>query len=180
MIVTLTQSEALVAAIVAVLYEVQNLVLGRQDRYGADNRVAGLEAHFKGYRGEIAVAKATDRFWCGALGKLKARDVAGLQVRATQPNYGLTLHDNDKDDDVFILAWVSGLKVDLRGWARASEGKVRDENGKKIYWQPDGSLGKNWTAAYVLPAAKVRELPENFFRPNLRELLLAEMNEAGA
>jgi hypothetical protein len=173
--VKLTESEIRFAGIQAVEREVQNLVLGREDRYDADPD-QGLDLHFRGCLGEICLAKATDRFWSGNLGNLKARDASTLQARATfRSDGGLTLHDIDKDDDVFVFVRLhrhrlEGVSGDIRGWIRGARGK------QQKFWQPKGSLGKGWRfAAYVVPedADELRSFPDEFLRPDLRQELLA-------
>lgn len=140
-IIELELHEIEVAGFMATKRQAQNLYRGRKDAHGA-KKESGLDLHFNGCLGEIALAKHLNVFWSGALGRLKASDVGMFQVRATAKSDGnLLLHDEDKDDDVFVLARVNGKEVDLRGFILCAKGK------DKKYWTPDGAF-PGWRACY--------------------------------
>jgi hypothetical protein len=119
--VRLERHEFVHAATLGVQRQVDNVLKGRTDQHGADERDAwGL--HVRGACGELAVAKALNRFWSGALGNLRAADVGPYQVRHTlRQTNGLRLHH--ADEGVFILVTGDPPNLCVRGWLEACEGK---------------------------------------------------------
>ena len=103
------------------------------------------QAHIVGAIGELAFAKATNRYWTGdpAGPPDKVGDVgSGLQVRACdRPNGSLILHDHDDDDHRFVLVTGGPCTLDLAGWVLAREVK-RPEFWRKDVPEP----------AYFVPA----------------------------
>jgi hypothetical protein len=149
--VNLTWPELLLAANVGVYRTVQNLRLGRKDRFGADpeNR---WTLSIEGAAGEMAVAKAMDLFWSGAIGDLKADDVGALQVRTrSRHEYELPLHPTDLDDRIFILVTGRAPQFWVRGWIFA-------DDGKRSEWWADPS-GKNRPAFFV-PHSELRDMAD--------------------
>ena len=154
MIVVLTESEILHAGFIAAQRQAQNLSKGRADAYGA-KRGNGLDLHFQGCMGEIALAKGLNLFWSGQLGNLRASDVSKFQVRATTlsgvrgPEGNLLLHPNDSGADCFVLVRLDGARADLRGYILGSNGK------KEEFWKPDGWTS-GWRACFRVPEGSLQ------------------------
>jgi hypothetical protein len=130
MIVTiqLSMSEIHIASIVGIQRSLDALRNNRDGRYGCD-RAPGFDLDIIGCLGELALAKYLDRFWNGAFGDFKAKDVAQrFQVRAssyTGPNAGLILHPDDSDNQPFVKAIVRLPTVSLMGWLNGFDGKQK-------------------------------------------------------
>lgn len=151
MIITLTESEIALAYTVAGQRQAQNLAAGRRDRYGAG--VGGFGLHVLGCLGEIALAKAFDRYWSGNVGGLKAADVGSLQIRSTDhPNGKLILHPADRDDDRYFLARVAGAAVDIVGYIVGRDGK------QPAYWVEPSAWRPNIRPAYFVPTEALTKL----------------------
>lgn len=143
--VTLNRDEMTLAAIVGVLRRVQNLFLqggprlpyGRPelDQWGVD---------VQGAAGEMAFAKGFNLFWSGALGRWGVADVDRFQVRTTV-HQCLVLHDEDTDDQVFVLVRGAPPRYELVGWTLAGDGKANREkedrgSGRPCYYVPPRDL----------------------------------------
>ena len=146
--VSLSPIELELAAIIGVKRQTENLFRRRQDAYGA-SKEGGWSLHIEGAAGEMAVAKAFNRYWQGNLGDLRADDVDKLQVRTrSRHDYELTLHPDDPDDRGFML--VTGLAPNfcIRGWVWGREGKLPE------YWR-DPAGGR---PAFFVPHSVLRKL----------------------
>ena len=143
--IVLTWAEVMIGGTVGIMRQVKNLKDGREDRYGAP-KDKGWTLHIDGACGEQALAKHLKMYWSGNLGNFRAADVGSLQVRTTQYHNGhLLLHDDDKDDDIFVL--MTGLvpALRIRGWCFAKEGKMDDFKkdplgGREAYFVPQEIL----------------------------------------
>lgn len=146
-VLTLAEFEMQLVGIVAVQRHAQNTFLGRKLVDG--EKYYSLERHFTGVIGEYAVAKYTGKFWNGQLGKMSAKDVGKIQVRASlRGNPCLILHPRDDDDDVFVLVSVWRNRATLLGWLRARDGK-RDE-----YWRTDTGRPAWFVPRYLMRPPK--------------------------
>jgi hypothetical protein len=153
--VTLTWSELTTAAFIAIRRQIQNLANGRPDRFGAPVE-DGWTLHIEGAAGEMAVAKAAGRYWCGSLNDLKADDVGLLQVRTrSRHSYELILHPGDPDDRAFVLVTGRAPAFRIHGW-------IMGVDGKREEWWADPS-GKN-RPAYFVPTDSLRDLDELFVK----------------
>lgn len=129
-LITLNESELLLATMVAAMRHAQNLSRGRTEAHGAEG--GSVDPHITGAIGECAVAKHLNRFWSGALGEMRAKDVGRIQVRSSKlPNPSLILHPGDPDEDRFVLVSVRGNAVVLLGWIVAKDGK------QERFWRTD-------------------------------------------
>src|SRR5215203_569659 len=121
----LNKSEMLHAALVGATREIDNLFSGKRDRYGAKPE-GGWQKHLCGACGEKVAARFLDHYWSGNLGQFRAPDVAEIQIRTSTSDTGdLILHEEDKDNDRFILVTGIGPRFTVRGWLFAREGKLR-------------------------------------------------------
>jgi hypothetical protein len=139
------------AAAVEVERRSQNIEHGRSTRYGApiDSWTPGIE----GAIAEMALAKLLNVFWSGAVGDLRARDAGRLQVRSTsRPDGCLILHDEDADDDIFVLAIGVAPTFKFCGWITGRSGK------DKRYWR-DPAGGR---PAYFVPQSALQPVPRKY------------------
>ena len=92
MIVRLSYAEMLLAVQIAGQQQVQNFKQGRKARYGAANDFgSAVGLCLTGVLGEMAVAKALNKFWTGNVGQHGTTDVGGnngVEVR-TRTDLGL-------------------------------------------------------------------------------------------
>jgi hypothetical protein len=133
--VTLTEYEMQIAYTVAVQRLSQNMALKRKNTHG--QTVDSLDDHALGTISEMGLAKYVGRYWSGAVGNIKAKDVGSLQARASyNPRAGLILHPDDPDEDRFFLITVQQNVCTIHGWVLGSSGKQQE------FWDPkraDGS-----------------------------------------
>ena len=146
--IILTWPEAVQAAQVGCMRQIQNLKNGLYDRYGAE-AYDGWTFHVEGACGEIVVAKFFDRYWSGSIGDLKAADVGPLQVRTTKPGGDLRLHKRDEDDKAFILVTGRCPNYEIVGWLQASDGKHEQ------YWKDPTGKGR---PAYFVPQNRLNQI----------------------
>lgn len=169
-VITLTPSELIHAATAGVHRQVQNLKLGRRDRYGAGPDDA-WRIHIGGASAECAVAKFLGVYWdgMGALGDLHALDVRGVQVRwAMKPTHRLIVHEADADALPFVLVTGDGFQMTLQGWIQGAGAKrpqfVDDPvGGRPAFFVPQDELLaietlKHWLEAPELIAAGAESL----------------------
>lgn len=108
---------------------------------------------------ELAVAKATGRYWCGGVNTFKSNDVVGLQVRWSKPDTScLLIRSSDADLDTFVLVTGHMPTFELRGYMRGAEAKngvwFRAPNGRPgCYFVPQFAL---YPMAPLVDAAQVR------------------------
>jgi hypothetical protein len=120
---TLTGPEIALAYMVAGQRQAMNLCSNRKPRSGTDPNLL-WETHVIGCLGEMAVAKAYNRFWSGAVGDYHALDVSGVQVRATKrPEGDLWVYPDDDDSRRFYLVRINCLQYSIIGWILGGEAK---------------------------------------------------------
>lgn len=148
--VELTWGEVHIAGTVGLMRAEYALRHQLQDNNG-DTGTFGVENHFLGCLGEIAVAKHLGKYWAPNIGVLGAPDVGDLYVRTcSKVSHCLILHWPDPDDKVFINALVERESlpiVRLRGWLYANDGKQWQ------YWQ--AGLPR---PAFFVPAGDLRPM----------------------
>ena len=106
--------------------QIQNIYRARTNQYGNDDSRCWQD-HIEGAIGEYVVAKCLGRFWNGALGKMRAKDVGELQVRATRHVNGkLLVHDEDDRNDAFVLVRGAGKVFDIAGWLYGADAQCKD------------------------------------------------------
>ena len=148
-VVELLWLEVIYAGLVALDRVLYNLEYRISEKHGAETELGGLNYHFAGCLGELAVAKHFGQFWSGSLGNFKAKDVGVLQVRAgTRVDHRLILHPEDSGDDIFVLAHAVTdrlPRIRLAGWLRGVDGKQQQfwggpGTGRPAYWIGDGRV----------------------------------------
>jgi len=116
-VVDLTEHEQQFAYFVACQRLAQNVTKRRVNKHG--RAIDSLDDHARGCISEMALAKRLDRFWSGAVGNLKAKDVGELQARGTYyQNGGLIVHPapDDSPDDRYFLVTIQHLRCCIVGW----------------------------------------------------------------
>jgi len=135
--VTLEEKEILLAGVIGAMRFSQDSYIAK-DKYGANSLLNGWQLCNGGVVAEYVVAKRYGLFYNGAIGNFKAKDVGGLQVRSTTYQTGcLLLHDEDKDEDIFILVVQRTLKhFCIVGWCYGYEGKIQKNWKEKVKGRP--------------------------------------------
>jgi hypothetical protein len=139
--VRLTYGQLSMAAHVAVMRNASNILKEIAPKHGASNAEGSWEMNINSCCAELAVARYTNRFWCGTFNNFKARDVGGLvDVRSrSREDYDLILYRDDPDDVPFVHVWSHSPDFTLWGWMFASDGK------KEEYWSdPSGKNRPNF------------------------------------
>lgn len=119
--ITLTWAELLLAADVGVMRNVQSMKLGRTPLFRAED---SWTSNIEGAAGEMAVAKARDRFWSGAIGNITADDVGPYQVKtnATRKWDDLMLPERQaKPDKIYISVLSFAPRFIITGWIKGSD-----------------------------------------------------------
>lgn len=128
LVVNLTWSEVMHAALVGVQRHGHALRRGHRHRQGFDPDI-GWQGHIEGACGECALAKWLGVYWSGDVADSDADDVGPYQVRtAARDTDRLRLHSWDKDHKPYILALGIAPRFRLAGWLYARDGKKPD------YW----------------------------------------------
>lgn len=145
--VKLSGSNMLVAAMIGVQRHVQNTFNGARPAHGLKPGESVWDLAIDGAVAELAVAKAMDKHWDGALGNYDAADVGQFQVRSTRHADGhLIVHDSDDSDAIFILVLSGAAPIyEIAGWkfgGDAKNGKYRVERrpGHPCFWVPQSDL----------------------------------------
>ena len=128
-IVTLSESEMLVAAQVGLFRRMSAIKKGRPGKYGIDNAAAGLfDADIVACQCELAVGKFLNLHWPVAIGITTLADVGGMvEVRSIlDPTRRLIVHAEDKDEAPFVLVHSDGggRLFNLLGWCFGREAKT--------------------------------------------------------
>ena len=134
MIVRLQNSE--IYNCLAITSQIQILHLKRKSKetYDAQNDFfEGLNIANFGFIGELAVAKAYNKFWFGNVGVIGEPDVDILEVRTVKKsNPHMYIYKKDRDMDKFVLVSVENFPdVKICGWEFAGNLK------KDKYWNPN-------------------------------------------
>lgn len=128
MIVTLTRGELLEASRVGAERQVEAIVNGRKPRYPFRNAGEGFACHIVGAIGEVAVAKATNRFWSPLHDDpRRTEDLKRIEVRSSvRTDSPLRAYAKDTAP-YYALAIVETLpEVVLVGWTTRRSALVED------------------------------------------------------
>jgi hypothetical protein len=109
-----------------------------------------LDLDIEGAAGEIAAARALNRYWHASVNVGKeAPDVGtNIQVRATKHlNGSLIITNSDPDDQIYVLVTGTRPNYKIVGWIRGCDGKkeqyVRAPNNRPpAYFVPQTALKK--------------------------------------
>jgi hypothetical protein len=92
------------------------------DRHGFTGD--GWKVHVEGALGELAVAKALNRFWNGSVNTFKGGDLGRLQVRTrSRHDYDLIVRDSDADDEYFMLVTGQCPSYQVHGYIKGADAK---------------------------------------------------------
>lgn len=142
MIITLTESELLLASSVGARRQAIAVIRGFADKYGS-KRDCAWQNHIEGACGEMAFAKAMGWYWDGGVNTFKRPDVGQVQVRTrSKDDYELIIRK--KEFGVYVLVTGLAPKYKIRGWFKSDD--VREE------WLKDHG-GRE--AAYFIPTDKL-------------------------
>jgi hypothetical protein len=122
--VTLDTGEVFTAAQNGFFRQFEALRQGRPDRHGAQPE-GGWDLHIEGAAGEMAYAKARQRYWGAPVNTFKhGGDVGEIQIRTRSlHHYELIVRPGDRDDDIFVLVTGRIPTFRVRGWIRARDAK---------------------------------------------------------
>jgi len=149
--ITLTPTEARAAILTGAERQIDALTRGLADKHGAGGEDSWT-LHIEGAAGEMAAAKALDRYWQMPVGTFKAGgDVGTLQVRTrSRHDYELIVREDDRDDDRFILVTGTLPRFQIHGWIFGRDAKrpqwLREHGGR--------------APAFFVPHAELRPLIE--------------------
>lgn len=120
--VELTWSEVLLASMVGVRRQVAAM-----ERDLPDGRCASdpWNIHIEGAAGEMAFAKATNRYWAAPVNTFHdGGDVGDVQVRTrSKHHYELIVRNDDRDSDWFVLVTGTAPKFVVHGWIQGRAAK---------------------------------------------------------
>ena len=147
--VVLTINEAKLAASVGMHRHMEAISHGLPDKHGFTAE-DGWTIHIQGAAGEIAAAKALNRYWNGSVNTFKrGGDVGKLQVRTrSRMDYDLIVRPDDRDSDVFILVLGGIPSFRVAGWILGSDAKC------EAWLQTHG----NRPAAYFVPQESLHRI----------------------
>lgn len=143
--VTLTWREVEWAARVGALRQIEAMRQGLEHIAGFDG--LGWDIHVEGAAGELAFAKATDRYWDGSVNTFKeGGDVGAYQVRTRSRHvYDLLVRPDDSDIQAYVLVTGTVPAFQVHGWMLGADAKRPEflqtyANRPKAYFVPKGNL----------------------------------------
>ena len=147
--VSLTWSEVFLVAMIGVKRQLGALKANKQDAFGFDGK-NGWSIHIEGAAGEMAAAKALNRFWGGTINTYKiGGDVGGdIQVRTrSESTYDLIVREGDRNEDRFILVTGQIPLFEVVGWIKGADAKkpeFKKAYGNRLpaYFVPKDALTK--------------------------------------
>lgn len=149
--VRLSWYELWIAASVGAKRQIEALQRGLPDQHGFTGE-NGWNLHLEGAAGEMAAAKAMNRFYSGSINTFKdGGDVGAIQVRTrSKSEYELIVRANDRDDDIFVLVTGRSPAFTVHGW-------IRGRDAKQTRWLRTHG---NRPAAYFVPTGELRAIEE--------------------
>lgn len=153
MIITLNPAEFREAALIGAQRQIDNVVNEVADAYGFNGDP--WSSHIEAACAEKLVARETEQYWHGSLGKKdKGPDVGDDGVRHTKYRAGhLLLHKEDDPDRYFWLVIGVAPRLEIIGGLHAREGQQEDywSHGERpCYFVPQSALIK-WEGEYHIP-----------------------------
>jgi len=155
-LVTLSLAEMLSASNVGVIRRYESWKNKNKSKHGLSIEDSGCGIQVEGALGELAVAKAINRYWDMSVNTFKQADIGNnIQVRTRlRHSYDLIIRDDDNPNHVFVLVTGIGPEYIIRGWCYGHEGM------KKEYLANHGG----YYEAYFVPQDKLRP-----FKPKERD-----------
>lgn len=148
--VSLTTSEMQQAALIGCQRQIESLRAGLVAANGFKG--TGWSEHVEGACGEIAFAKASNRYWPGGVNTFKEADLLDhVQVRTRSGGQcvDLIVRNGDKDNDIFVLVVGRAPDYVVEGWTLGAIAKQRK------YLQSYGGR----VPAYFMPSADLMPFP---------------------
>lgn len=148
MIVQLTWRELIDAARVGVMRQIGALQKNLQAAHGAELDEERLEGaswgkHVQGAITECAAAKALGIHWHGDSEGPSDLDAGNAQIRSTTwPKGCLLVHNEDREDQAFVLVIDRCPRFELVGWMMGADAK------NPLWWR---DKGKNGRPAFFVP-----------------------------
>lgn len=145
--IVLSESELYMAAQVGLRRQFEAMVAGLPDRHGHTG--PGWNLHIEGACGEVAAARALQRFWGGDTNTFKKPDLGTkIQVRTRSgigPRTDLIVRSNDSDDDAFVLVIGQAPNFEVVGWIYGDDAKkerwAHEHGGRELaYFVPREEL----------------------------------------
>lgn len=141
--VALTWGEVQMCAHVGTCRFISARTQGHKDRWPNTAR-ASWDRDIRGCLSEFAFAKYTGRTWLPKIGEKGGTDVGPYQVRSMEEtHHRLCIKPQDKDDEVFILVFVSPddpCHPQLVGWATAGDVKLNGVSPDGFYYMRQDQL----------------------------------------
>lgn len=129
---------------------VESLRRGTKDAPGF-NRTDKWDIDIQGACGEMAAAKALERYWDAAVNTFHKGDVGKLQVRTSrQESPFLIVQKYNEDTDLFVLVHGTAPDFVVAGWMKGQDAK------KKKYLRSFGGR----PVVYAVPPEALRPLEE--------------------
>jgi hypothetical protein len=146
-IVTLSLAEMLAGSNVGIIRRYESWKRHHKPSNGIPDDQFGCGVQVEGALGEIAVAKAIDRYWDMSVNTFKRADIGEkIQVRTrSKHSYDLIIRDNDNPNHVYVLVTGVGPEFYIRGWCYGHEG-VKEEYASRYggydlaYFVPQSAL----------------------------------------
>lgn len=122
--VTLGSRELLLAAEVGAWRHIESRRSALTNKVGYEG--FGWHTDVEAACAEIAVARALNLYWSGAVDGARSKDVGfRYQVRhTTRPDGCLILRETDAAEDIYILVTGASPSLVIRGWVEGYEGKA--------------------------------------------------------
>lgn len=151
--ITLTVGEVAIATFVGSQRDVAARAFGRKDTKGyTEKRIPRFEQQIQSAAAELAVAKALNQYWSGALtwdanlgGLPDVGEIVEVRSTGTTPPH-LIIHPREPDDRPFFLVTGSIPNFTIHGWALGVDAK------KDKWWDEARPF-----PAYFLPATELRK-----------------------
>ena len=124
--VCLTELELQIAAMTGAsrYWHVRNRGMKNRPAQSHDDGL-GLARHVEGAAGEMALAKALERYWLPSVNAFKVADIGkNIQVRTrTKDEYEMIVRDHDSDDHYFVLVTGTAPEFKIRGYIKGVDAK---------------------------------------------------------
>jgi hypothetical protein len=126
-VVTLSQEEVEIAAMIGCRRRAESKARGRIDNHGLGK--ADLWAiDIEGAAAEMAYCKFRGKFWSGSVNSFKGPDCGqNVQIRSTHHDYGcLIIRHQDSDNDIYVLLVGVCPTFTICGWIKGVDGKSEE------------------------------------------------------
>jgi len=139
--ITLTEQEALCAAMVGTQRHYRCEIKGSKQMHGFDKeQIDSLANDIHGAGGELAAAKALKLYWPATVDTFDKPDIGeNTQVRTAQKdNYSLIIRESAKDNEIYVHVTGRLPFYKVWGYIRAGDAKqdkyIKAPNGRPPAW----------------------------------------------